>query len=227
MRIVKNAVGQGGSLKGMAHLDLGWAVRGVDSLLRMRQGIEEFTDDAECVLRISMNSAGRSLQLSDGTFVREGGPVLQLHLWNERLPVLPATGPNAVWANSLKRRMRRSLTILAYHLHGEGRFEAVEAIQAAPAFPSRLGPVQMARIAGHFGFDVVDMTSGRGVIGQIHTLFDSLLVWSLTLAFNPAGLSGKGLLRHRCQIWMSRRKLENHYGTSADIEAVRGVSGVS
>jgi hypothetical protein len=26
---------------------------------------------------------------------------------------------------------------------------------------------------------------------------------------------------------MSRRKLENHYGTSVDIEAVRGVSGVS
>jgi hypothetical protein len=217
----------------MAHLDLGWAVRGVDSLLRMRQGIEEFTDDPECVLRISINSAGRSLVLSDGTLVREGGPILQLHLWNERLPVLPASGPNAAWANSLKRRMRRSLTILAHHLQGEGRFDTVEAIQAAPAFPSRLGPLQMARIAGHFGFDVVDVSSGRGVTGQIHTVFDSLLVWSLTLAFNPAGLSGKGLLRRRCQIWMSRRKLACHYGipgrgrASGPDAIIRGAAEVS
>ena len=77
----------------MAYLDLGWAVRGVNSLLRLRQGIEEFTEDEECLFRVSRKPAGRSVSLSDGTEIAEGEPLLHLHFWNEHLPMMPSEGP--------------------------------------------------------------------------------------------------------------------------------------
>jgi hypothetical protein len=112
----------------------------------------------------------------------------------------------------VKRRMRQSLSIVAYHLDREPRLEGIRAIQGAPAFPSRLGPIQLARLAEHFGFEVIEPGTPQSLAHQLHAVFDSLLVWGLIWTFNPAGLRGKGLLRHRCQIWISRHKLLNCYG---------------
>jgi hypothetical protein len=195
----------------VANLDLTWAVRGVDSLLRSRQGIEEFTDDRECLLRISLARADRAIVLSDGIGIRAGESILRLHLWNEHLPVMPDEGPSAAWANLIKRRMRYSLAIIAGRLDRDARLAEIHAMQGAPTFPRRLGPLQLARIAGHFGFDVIEPEKHAGTAGQLHALFDSVLLCALIWAFNPAGLRGKGLLYRRCEIWMSRRKLIDCY----------------
>jgi len=76
----------------VSNLDLTWAVRGVDAILRHRQGIEEFTDDRHCIFRISTETAGRAAILSDGAAIRPGDPLVQIHYWNEHMPVLPENG---------------------------------------------------------------------------------------------------------------------------------------
>jgi YkoP domain len=197
----------------VAYLDLSRAVRGVDSLLRQRQGIEEFTDDEQCIFRISRVPAGRAVRLSDGTEIREGDPVLQLHLWNEHLPVMPSSGPSPAWAIRLKRRMRASLIAVAAYLERERMLDAVGALHGSPPFGSRLGALQMVRTAHRFGFDVIDPDASPEWRERLHLVFDSMLLWGLAYAYNPAGLKTKGLLRHRHQLWISRRKLLLRYGS--------------
>ena len=200
----------------MAYLDLGRAVRGVDSLLRQRQGIQEFTADETCLLRISLATACRAMILSDGTAVREGDTVLQLHLWNEHLPVMPTAGPSAAWAALMKRRMRHSLAAVAAYIESERQLDAIGALHGEPPFASRVGALQMVRTAQRFGFDVIDPDAPREWRDRIHAVLDSMLLWGLAYAFNPGRLKakGQGLLRYRYQLWMSRRKLALCYGAA-------------
>lgn len=196
----------------MAYLDLGWAVRGVDTLLRLRQGIEEFTEDEECLFRLSRELAERVVLLSDGTEIAEGEPVLHLHFWNEHLPLMPSEGPSPVWAARLKRRMRASLAAVAAHVEGARALDGVKALHGDPPFGSRLGAIQMVRTAHRFGFDVIEADASREWRARIHIVLDSMLLWGLAYTFNPTGLKTKGLLRHRHQLWISRRKLLLRYG---------------
>jgi hypothetical protein len=207
----------------VAYLDLGRAVRGVDSLLRQHQGIEEFTDDEHCIFRVSRGIASRSVLLSDGTRMVEGEPVLQLHFWNEHLPLMPSAGPSAGWAIRLKQRMRTSLMAVAAYVERERSLDAIRALHGAPPFGSRIGAVQMVRTACRFGFDVIDPDEAPHEWRErIHLVFDSMLLWGLAYAFNPAGLRSKGLLRHRHQLWISRRKLLLHYSAAAAAPAPAG-----
>jgi hypothetical protein len=112
----------------------------------------------------------------------------------------------------MKRRMRESLAMLAAHLERERQFDGVRALHGAPPFASRLGALQMVRTAQRFGFDVIDPEAPREWRDRLHVVFDSMLLWGLAYAFNPAGLKSKGLLRHRYQLWISRRKLQLFYG---------------
>jgi hypothetical protein len=196
----------------VAYLDLGWAVRGVDLLLRHGMGIQEFTDDRECLFRISLESSMQGVRLSDGTLVRAGDAVLVLHFWNEHLPPMGRAGPNAAWANLFRRRMRRSLEVVASFVERESSYRSIAALTGAPPFGSRIGAVQMVRTAQRFGFDVIDPDGEPELRERIHTMFDSILLWGLAQAYNPAALNGKRLLRHRYRLWISRARLIRRYG---------------
>jgi len=200
----------------VAYLDLGRAVRGVDSLLRLHQRIQEFTEDEECIFRVSRERASRAVMLSDGTEIAEGEPVLQLHFWNEHLPAMPSVGPSPAWAIRLTRRMRASLEAVAAYLEREPELGEVQALHGTAPFSSRIGAVQMVRTAQRFGFDVIEADASREWRERLHVVFDSMLLWGLAYAFNPAGLKTKGLLRHRHQLWISRRKLLSRYGSGLE-----------
>lgn len=189
--------------------DLTWPMRRVDALLRRRQGVDEFTGDPDCLLRISRMAAPRALTLSGGA-VRQGDAVLEVHLWNEHLPRIPEGGAGASWANLFKRRMRHSLALLARHIAQRPEYRDIVAITAAPPFASRLGPLAVARVAEHLGWEVVPPRR----VGAIRARLDGFLMWLLVWTFNPAGLRGRGIGHRRIEIWMSRARLLERYGTS-------------
>ncbi len=203
----------------MAYLDLGRAVRGVESLLRQRHGIHEFTDDEECVFRVSLGAAASAVALSDGTRLRAGDPVLQLHFWNEHLPLMPDRGPSTGWAAVMQRRMRMSLAAVARYLERERSLDAVNALHGAPPFGSRLGAAQVARTARRFCFDVIDPEVSGEWRERLYVVLDSMLLWGLAYTFNPGRLKTKGVLRHRHQLWISRRRLLSRYGGAAPVRA--------
>ena len=199
----------------MAYLDFGRAVRGVETLLRHHHRVREFTDDGECIFRISIMPSPCTLALSDGTEVKEGDAVVHLHFWNEHLPRMSSVGPSAGWANLMKRRLRASLATVARHLDQERQFDAVQALTGATPFASRLGPVQMVRTAQRFGFDVIEPDSQPMLPQRIHGVLDSMMLWGMAYTFNPAALRSKGLLRHRHQLWISRARLQHYHGGAA------------
>jgi hypothetical protein len=198
----------------VAQLAVTWALRSVDRLLRQHMAIEEFTGDAECVFRVSLDRAARQVRLSDGVAVREGDPVLQLHLWNEHVPTMPSAGPSASWANLTKRRMHHSLRLVAEFVRSE--HDDIVAVHGEPPFGSRLGAQQMLRTAERFGFDLVQPDGGPDVRDRIHEIFDSMLLWGLIMAYNPAAGRRKTLVRHRYQLWISRAKLLRRYAGSSE-----------
>lgn len=186
------------------------AMRGFDAMLRHRYGISEFADDPDCVLRISLERAARDVALSDGVSVRAGDPIVQIHFWNEHLPVLPPEGLNAAWTGVMKRRIRHSFAMLADHIERDPRYRGVTAIHGAPAFSRRLGPAPLARTLHHFGFDVaVPERAG----GSIRDRLDSLLILGMNWAFNPVELRRHGKSYGRIQVWMSRTKLIERHGS--------------
>ena len=199
----------------MAYLDFGRAVRGVDSILRQHYRVKEFTDDEECIFRIGVMASPSAIHLSDGTAIKEGDPVLQLHFWNEHLPRMGTDGPSTGWANLMKRRMQRSLATVSRHLDRERQFDAVQALHGSPPFASRLGAAQMVRTAQRFGFDVMEPDASAELHKRIHEMLDSMVLWSMAYTFNPAALRSKGPPRRRHQLWISRTRLQRYYGGAA------------
>jgi len=195
----------------VSNLDLTWAVRGVDAILRLRQGIEEYTDDRNCIFRISMETAVGAAILSDGAAIRPGDPLVQIHYWNEHMPVLPDNGGLTGWASLFRHRIAHSLTLLNAYLDTELRFRGVAGIHGLPTFPARPGPLALSRTCEHLGFDVMPLEDGA-----IHAWLDSLLISGLIWTFNPASLRNHGLTRGRIQIWMSRATLTKRYGGMAE-----------
>lgn len=191
----------------MTNLDLALMVRGVDALLRQRQHIHEFTADNECLFRIAVGEAQGSFHLSDGTTVALGDPILELHLWNEHVPAMPAGGPSAAWANLMKRRIRRSLILTALYLEQERTFASIVALHGALPFRSRLGERQMLRAAKRFGFDLIQPDPPGNWRSVFHEMLDGIFLWALLLAFNPSAQRGQGASRQRYHLWISRRKL--------------------
>jgi hypothetical protein len=191
--------------------EAGWARRSIyalDAHLRRRHGIFEFTDQADCILRVACAPAPRALVLSDGTSIRQGDPLLDLHLWNEHVPTIPPGGITLGWAATAARRARASLRTLAAAAEN-GDLPAFVALRGCLRFDSRLLEAPFAGC----GFDTIaDPPASPGQ--WLHDLGESCLTGLLLWAFNPAGVGHARLSRARRYAWMSRTRLKTRHGSS-------------
>ncbi len=72
--------------RGLASAWLERAVFSLDRVLRWRLGIYEYSASRHCMFRINRARAEQSWRLPDGTTIRAGDRILELHLWNEHIP---------------------------------------------------------------------------------------------------------------------------------------------
>ena len=121
--------------------------------------------------------------LSDGTAINPGAPIGTLHLWNEHLPRYARSGPELGWACAVRRRFLHSMRLLASHAEHNPQLRQVPAFRGEAMLSSRLGLVQLERVAERVGFEAVPIPASA--LGILHTLGASLNVWCLTRAFNP------------------------------------------
>lgn len=188
------------------------AIRRVDALLRRHQGIFEFSDDPQCMLRISIDPAEAGFDLSDGTRVSAGDPVCVLHFWNEHVGTIPRDGPELGWAIALRKSMRLSLTQLAEAARRDPRLAEVKAFGGDAVFVSRRGDDGVASVGRRYGFQWVAYDRPPTRWKRFHRFWENFLVLGLQWAFNPAGMRGKAFLRPRAPLWMSREELLRKYG---------------
>lgn len=192
--------------------DEGWraVIGSIDAWLRSYYGIEEFTDDPSCVLRIGLMRATIPVGLSDGMEIREGEVIGALHLWNQHVPRYTDTGPNLGWAKEMRRRMLHSLSVLADYIERDPAWQAVQAFCGDSMLSSRIGGAQMRRLAPRYGFEMIEPPPSLS--RTLHTLADSVIVWGLTRAFNPAALPRQRFLHDHHKLWISRATLCRLYG---------------
>jgi hypothetical protein len=192
-----------------------WAqlVGGFDAALRRWYSIEEFTDDPVCILRLGMGAARESVRLGGGmpssTEIREGEPIGTLHLWNEHLPRYVSGGPDINWASEIRRRAVRSLQLLAAFVERDPHWQEVRAFQGEATLSSRLGALQLNRVASRYGFELVDTECSFA--RQLHQLGDSFCRWGLTSAYNPAALARQRFFRPYHELWIPRTALVGLY----------------
>jgi hypothetical protein len=185
-------------------------IRGFDGLVRWANGVFEFCDEEECLLRLQWGRAPRDLHLSDGSKVWTGDLVLKLHLWNERVPPLEMAGPDLAWATHVHRRLIHSLRAAAQWLAGQPGLPEVRAIGGATVLISPGGESGGSRLMWRLGFDVFPYV---GPLGRFGEFWENFYAWGLMWAFNAASLRRKSLLRlRRAEVWMSAHQLLARYG---------------
>lgn len=202
-------IGHGAAAEGWARAEPGWLRRSVfalDAYLRRRYCIVEFTDQADCILRIAPATAPRSLVLSDGTAITAGDPLLELHLWNEHVPTIPPGGVTLRWAATAARRARNSLRALALAAEA-GAVPEFVALRGCIRFDGRLLEAPFAAC----GFDTI-AEPPTTLREWFHDPGENCLTGMLLWAFNPAGLGHARLTRARRYVWMSRQQLLARHG---------------
>jgi hypothetical protein len=167
------------------------------------------------LLRVSLEPAEIDMEFADGTRVSVGEPVGVVHLWNEHLPTIPRDGADLRWAMAMRQLMQYTFRELAAASQADPRLRRARAFGGTALFASRGGPSQIAKMASRFGFEWVADNRKPSVLRRIHDFFQNFLVFGLQWAFNPAGLRGKGFLRPRESLYMSRKALLERYDPAA------------
>jgi hypothetical protein len=194
----------------LAKSAVGW----LDSSLRARLGIFDFSADPDCILRIELGRAQCTLRLSDGVVVAPGDPVLELHFWNEHMPRMERRGCTVAWARLVSRRMRVSLEELARYAAAHPEVARAKAIRGRLAFSLRQGRRQLNRLGAHYGFDVFDDTRPPTLLSRLHDAGENILLWLILWAYNPASIRYSRFLRPRREMWMSLATLAARYDAS-------------
>jgi len=190
----------------LLHGSLDRAVLAVDRSLRRANGIFEYCDDGDCILRISVIPADSRILLPDGTEVLPEDPIVDLHFWNERLVDLARVRSSLGWGAAFRRRLRSSLRQLADYVDSHEELNGAKACRAKGAF---FRDRRLRRAACHHGF--VPAVPRESVAAHVHEFLEIFLVYGLTWVFNPGALHGGTRLPHRCYLWMSRQELFRRY----------------
>lgn len=181
-----------------------------DQFQRRRLGIREFSDDPDCILRISLTRSRIAAELADGTVVRRGDRIGVIHLWNERIPRIPAAGPDLEWARAASRAAIHSLRLLACYLLAAPDFDGIRAFGGEFGFVYT--PVTL-RFLQRLGFEVFDPHPPRGLWEWIVATATRVWAWLLRRAFNPASLRGRTLNDVHCRpVWITRSTILRLYG---------------
>ncbi len=194
--------------RGLDRLFVG-GVKRLDAFLRRQQGILEYSSAPHCILRINEARSDADVLLQDGILIRGGSPIVELHFWNEKLP-LPRPGLDMAWVVRIRRRLIWSFADLAAYLRGRPELSQVAAIHARISLPPRHGVEQARLIAARFGFELRSAARPLPLYRRVHDFWEDLLVWALVRVYGPPRRRS-ALRRRRFDLWISRSALLARY----------------
>jgi hypothetical protein len=197
----------------------------IDSIQRRRHHVYEFDPDPNCILRLSQ---GRSLEdrtLSDGTVVRRGDPILEIHFWNEHIPLMGRSGADLGWGLEFYSCARRSLQSLALHIACRPELEEFVAVCGETSLAASVGWRRYGEFLHRFGFDFIPVPTTAST-NRRACFWESLHVWIIIWVLNPNSLKGRSLITaERCEMWISRSELLRRYGLPTT-QSARAASGL-
>ncbi|HEX8827522.1 MAG TPA: hypothetical protein VF778_05360 [Xanthobacteraceae bacterium] len=191
-------------------------VTALDDRLRLRHGVFEYSHRPDCLFRIQFVTSHDDYVLSDGTRIRAGARLGNLHVWNEQFPCFSAKGPTLAWGRRVNRAFNISLRELSHFLDARRDFDDVIAIGANLTFEPAERSDQLARFVARFGFERTAAAGSRTFRQQMHWLGENILISMMVLARNAAALRADTLRRDRTLMFLSRRELRRRYGLARE-----------
>jgi hypothetical protein len=189
-------------------------IQRVDDRLSQFGRVRPFDLDPACILRVAPIRAPRPIKLSDGAAIRSGDLVLDVHCWNERVPAMPSSGADLVWARKAAKGLKTSLVLLARAIETDPSLRPARAIRARVNFVALGGSnVSLSHIIGRMGFEDVDEGS-RTLAARLEDALDNVLIAALVWTHNPAALRREKLVRERRPVWCSREQFMLFHGGS-------------
>ena len=184
-------------------------LRMLDSLLRHAEGIREFSNDPQCLLRIRFVHTSQPLELPTGRFP-PGTAAIELHFWNEHIPRLPERGPDLAWGTRFMRALLLSFRLLANYIATDAEIGSAELIGGYTILGSGdAGPLNV-NVLERLGFTILPARSRLGSFGEFWV---KLYMWWIMGGVNPQARRGRQLLRlRRLQIWMTMTDFLSRYG---------------
>lgn len=184
-------------------------IRRFDGWLSRVEGVEPFTDDPRCIMRIQAGRAKFDLVLPDGVIPR-GADVLLPHLWNERMPRIPAAGPDLAYAAGFQQRIIASLKLIAQHLESAPALRAVQAVGGVTAHISLEHAHGGRAMLQRLGFTILPYHRPFGAFGEF---WENFYTWWLMWTYNPASTQHRKLWGlHRTEFWMTKNGFLEKYG---------------
>jgi hypothetical protein len=193
------------------HRWLGKAVWALDAWLRRCHRVSEYSGRPDCVFRIQVAQSPVELTLSDGTRLRPGDYIIDLHMWNEQFPQMSVSGPTLGWGRRVSQSIDLSLRELARHLAAHRELGEVRAIRAHMGLAPGSRQQQFARIMTRYGFETLVLPDSGALAARINRFGENVLISLMVLARNPAAFRPDSLRRGRISAYLSRRCLERHY----------------
>jgi hypothetical protein len=195
---------------------LGVAIEALDWRLRYRLGVSEYTRSPDCILRMQIIRNADDLRLIDGTCLRPGDRIIDLHIWNQQVPLMPGAGATLGWARRMNEGFTRSLHELAHHLAARTDVDDIVAVRAVAALGPDARGGKISRILSRFGFEIVVQQEARSATQQIRRFGENILISLMVLAYNPIALRPDTLTRGRVYGYLSRRMLDQRYGAAGE-----------
>lgn len=181
----------------------------VDRYMRRRLHIWEFSDDPDCILRVGLARSRWEITLNDGTVIRRGEPLGMIHAWNERVPPIPPAGADMAWARELRRRLIRSLQLLAQATREDPRLQTIRGFGGSGVL--HFSPA-ILRFLERLGLEIYELPP-QSLWDRLEEQWGRVWTWLMRRAFNPVSVEGRGLeVLSRRFYWISREKLVQMYG---------------
>ena len=183
-------------------------IRRLDVWLRALEGVFEFTSSPAGIFRVQITRARKPVRVGE-VAISPGQEILDLHLWNEHVPQIPASGADLAWAASMQRRVLESLRDLARVMQRESRYRDVRMVRALTVLVGA-GEESGTRFALRLGFQVAPY---RGALGRFGDFWENFYTWWLMWAYNPASVRRRSLVGlRRGVMWMETGEFLRRFG---------------
>lgn len=190
---------------------VGSALLRFDAIQRRRHNVYEFSDGSYCILRLGLRRAEEERELGDGTVVKPGDLIAEIHFWNEQIPRIPDEGCSMRWGIRFYDAALRSLLDLAKHVRETEALEGLVAVYGETAFATVTRRDGLEAFLRRLGFEFATVHPPR-LFGRIERFFVNLYAWLLIMGVNPASLKARSIFTVDCaQVWMSRDTLLGRY----------------
>jgi hypothetical protein len=186
-----------------------FVIRKFDAFLSRRLGLIPLSNSSECLLRFRITRSGHAVPLPDG-MIPAGALLLEIHLWNERVPPIPLAGPDIAWARRAERMFLSSLREAAQQLRDNPRMAGVQAVTGTTVLIFGADGAARSKLLQALGFSILPAPNPLGRFGEFwENGYTRALMWT----YNPASVRSLRVLgMRRDEFWMARDSFLRRFG---------------